>query len=99
MATLDHILHMLRIPGLTGFVMFPAGVFFMLKAYKASNNLSVIFSTSVVAATIKLSNILLYPIIKNMDLKTHSIPKPTFSPSVLASCLLFIAAMIAEWML
>jgi hypothetical protein len=57
-ATLGHILHMLRIPGLAGFVMFPAGVFFMLKAYKALSKLSVILSTSLVAATIKLSNIL-----------------------------------------
>lgn len=188
-ATLGHILHMLRIPGLAGFVMFPAGVFFMLKAYKASSNLSVILSTSVVAATIKLSNllfpgtspldvfnpaiaiiceslavfilfslirqkvhqryvllgwlvlswrllfvtllfiieflfpsqslislgyermfsfflwesivngILLCPIINKTAFEIHGFQKPTFSPSVLASCLLFFAALIAEWML
>jgi hypothetical protein len=42
---------------LAGFVMFPLGVFFMLMAYKSSNNMSVILSTSLVAVTIKLSNI------------------------------------------
>jgi len=58
-ATLGYILHTLRIPGLAGFVMFPIGIFFMLKAYQDSKNLSVIFSTAVVAAAIKLSNLLL----------------------------------------
>lgn len=58
-ATLGHILHIVRIPGLAGFVMFPVGIFFMLKAYQDSKNLSVIFSTAVVAAAIKLSNLLL----------------------------------------
>ncbi len=159
----------------------------MLKAYKASNNLSVILSTSVVAATIKLSNILLpgtspldvfnpaiaiiceslavfvlfsfirqtvhqrhlilgwlvlswrllfvtflimmetlfpsqnlislgferllsfflwesvvngiliYPLVKKVDLETRSFPKPTVSQSVLASCLMFMAALLTEW--
>jgi hypothetical protein len=58
-ATLGHILHIVRIPGLAGFVMFPVGIFFMLKAYQDSKNLRVIFSTAVVAAAIKLSNLLL----------------------------------------
>jgi len=53
-ATLGHSLHLLRIPGLAGFVMFPAGIFFMMKAYLDSKSLSIIFSTAVVAAAIKL---------------------------------------------
>lgn len=57
-ATLGHILHLVRIPGLAGFVMFPMGVFFMTKAYQDSKNLNVILTTSIVAATIKLSNML-----------------------------------------
>jgi hypothetical protein len=57
-ATLGHILHLLRIPGLAGFVMFPIGVFFMVKAYQISGKLNVILVTSMVAATIKLTNIL-----------------------------------------
>jgi hypothetical protein len=186
-ATLGHILHLLRIPGLAGFVMFPVGLVFMLKAYKASNNLSVILSTSVVAATIKLSNILLpgtspldvfnpaiaiiceslavfvlfffirqrvhqrhlilgwlvlswrllfvtflimmealfpsqnlislgferllsfflwesvangiliYLLMKKVGFETRSFPKPTVSQSVLASCLMFMAALLTEW--
>ena len=58
-ATLGQILHIVRIPGLAGFVMFPIGIFFMLKAFQDSKNLGVIFSTAVVAATIKLSDLLL----------------------------------------
>ena len=57
-ATLGHILHLFRIPGLAGFVMFPMGVFFMTKAYQDSKNLNMILTTSIVAATIKLSNML-----------------------------------------
>lgn len=57
-ATLGHILHLLRIPSLAGFVMFPMGVFFMTKAYRDSGNLNMILETSMVAATIKLSNML-----------------------------------------
>ncbi|MFC2163578.1 hypothetical protein ACFLT2_01125 [Acidobacteriota bacterium] len=58
-ATLGHILHIVRIPGLAGFVMFPVGIFFMLKAYRDSNSLRAIFTTAVVAAAIKLSDLLL----------------------------------------
>jgi len=57
-STLGHILHLLRIPGLAGFVMFPMGVFFMTKAYQDSKSLNMILTTSVVAASIKLSNML-----------------------------------------
>jgi hypothetical protein len=56
--------------------MFPVGLVFMLKAYKASNNLSVILSTSVVAATIKLSNILL----------PGTSPLDVFNPAIASIC-------------
>jgi hypothetical protein len=65
-ATLGHILHLLRIPGLAGFVMFPVGVFFMLKAYRDTWNLNTILATSIVAATFKLSN-MLFPGTTPMD--------------------------------
>lgn len=56
-ATLGHSLHLLRIPGLAGLVMFPAGIFFMLKAYQNTKSYCVIFSSAVIAAGIKLSNL------------------------------------------
>ena len=56
-ATLGYVLHAVRIPGLAGIVMFPVGLFFMLKAYRDSRSLIVIFATAVVAAAIKLSNL------------------------------------------
>ena len=58
-ATLGHILHIVRIPGLAGFVMFPVGIFFMLQAYWDSLCLRVIFSTAFIAAAIKLSDLFL----------------------------------------
>ena len=57
-ATLGHVLHMLRIPGLAGFVMMPLGVFFMLKAFQTSGKPSGILLTSICAAGFKLSNLL-----------------------------------------
>jgi hypothetical protein len=58
-ATLGHLLHIVRIPGLAGFVMFPVGIFFMLKAYHDSSHLRMILLTASVAATIKLSDLLI----------------------------------------
>jgi hypothetical protein len=66
-ATLGHLLHLLRIPGLAGFVMFPVAVFFMVKAYQDTNKLNMILATSVVAATIKLSD-MLFPGISPLDI-------------------------------
>jgi hypothetical protein len=49
-ATLGHFLHNLRLPVLPGALMFPIGVFFMLRAYRASGRISAIFLSSLVAA-------------------------------------------------
>jgi len=53
-ATLGHILHQLQIPGIAGYVMFPVGIFFMLMAFRYSDQSSAIFLTALVAANIKL---------------------------------------------
>jgi hypothetical protein len=58
-ASLGHVLHIIRIPGLAGFVMFPVGIYFMLKAYRDSKSFRAIFATAVVAAAIKLSDLFL----------------------------------------
>lgn len=58
-ATVGCLLHEVRIPGLAGFVMFPMGILFMLKAYQELKRLSMIFTTAVVAAAIKLSDLIL----------------------------------------
>jgi hypothetical protein len=52
-ATLGHVLHNLRLPVLPGALMFPIGVFFMLRAFRASERVSAIFLTSLVAAGFK----------------------------------------------
>jgi hypothetical protein len=49
-ATLGHFLHNLRLPVLPGALMFPIGVYFMLRAYRASGRVSDIFLASLVAA-------------------------------------------------
>jgi len=49
-ATLGHYLHNLQLPALPGALMFPFGVYFMLRAYRASGKISTIFLTSLVAA-------------------------------------------------
>jgi hypothetical protein len=53
-ATLGHLLHTLRIPILPGALMFPLGVYFMVRAYMSSGKISFIFLTSLVAASTKL---------------------------------------------
>jgi hypothetical protein len=58
-ATVGYFLHCLHIPGLAGFLMFPVGVFFMLKAFTSSGRLSSMFLTSLVAAHIKLLDLFL----------------------------------------
>jgi hypothetical protein len=44
-----------------------------------------------------VNGILIYPLVKKVDLETRSFPKPTVSQSVLASCLMFMAALLTEW--
>ena len=53
-ATAGHILHLLRIPGLAGMVMFPLGVYFMAKAFKASGKIKIIGLSALFASAIKL---------------------------------------------
>lgn len=58
-ATGGHLLHWLHIPGLAGFLMFPVGIFFMVKSYFSSKRLSSVFITSLVAAHFKLFDLFL----------------------------------------
>ena len=44
-----------------------------------------------------VNGILIYPLVEKVDLETRSFPKPTVSQSVLASCLMFMAALLTEW--
>lgn len=57
-ATLGHILHMLRVPGLAGFVMIPVGLFMMSRAFKDGGRADTVFLTSVVAAGLKFLDFL-----------------------------------------
>jgi hypothetical protein len=58
-ATLGHVLHHIPIPGIAGYVMFPIGVFFMVQALNHSGKLSAIHLTALVAAQIKLLDLVL----------------------------------------
>lgn len=60
-ATLGYLIHLaaLPIPGLPGFLMFPLAFFFMKKAYDASRETWAISCTALVAAAIKLTDLLL----------------------------------------
>lgn len=57
-ATLGFALHLLP-PGFAGMFMFPIGFYFMYNAYRATDEHKVIFYTALVAAAIKLSNLIL----------------------------------------
>lgn len=58
-ASLGHMLHLIPIPGLAGFIMFPMGVVFMTHAWLATGNPSSIFLTSMTAAAFKLFDVFL----------------------------------------
>jgi len=58
-ATAGHILHLLRIPGLAGFIMFPVGLFLMSRAFSRSGRFLAVFLTSWIAAGIKLADLVL----------------------------------------
>ncbi|MBD3414550.1 MAG: hypothetical protein GF421_08990 [Candidatus Aminicenantes bacterium] len=60
-ATLGHLLHAVKIPGLAGFIMFPVAVFFMLRVYFATNRMSLILWTSCMAAGFKALDIFIIP--------------------------------------
>lgn len=57
-ATLGHLLHMIRVPGLPGLVMFPFGVLVMGRALSRSGSASAVFMTGVVAAAFKALDLL-----------------------------------------
>jgi len=58
-ATAGHVLHLLRIPGLAGFIMFPMGFFLMSRAFSRSGRFLAVFLTSWIAAGIKLADLVL----------------------------------------
>jgi len=58
-ATLGHLLHLVRVPGLPGLVMFPFGVLVMGRALARSGSAAAVFATGVVAAGFKFLDLLL----------------------------------------
>jgi hypothetical protein len=59
-ATLGYLAHLILIlPGIAGFFMFPIGFYFMTRAYKETGKAVTLFSTSAVAAGIKLIDLFL----------------------------------------
>lgn len=58
-ATLGHLLHLARVPGLPGLVMFPFGVLVMGRALNRSGSAAAVFSTGLVAAGFKFLDLLL----------------------------------------
>ena len=57
-ATLGHLLHLLRVPGLPGLVMAPIAVLIMARAAARSRNAAAVFLAGVVAAAFKLFDLL-----------------------------------------
>ena len=58
-ATLGHLLHLARVPGLPGLVMFPFAVLVMGRALARSGSAAAVFMTGVVAAGFKFLDLLL----------------------------------------
>jgi len=58
-ATFGHVLHALPVPGLAGFLMIPCGIFFMLRAFRATGRPSSMALAAAGAALVKLADILL----------------------------------------
>ena len=56
-ATAGHVIHLARVPGLPGFIMFPAAFFFMSRAFVRSGRYHSIFLTACLAAGLKLFDI------------------------------------------
>jgi len=53
-ATAGQLVHLIKLPGLPGFIMFPAAFFFMSRAFARSGRAESIFLAACVAAGIKL---------------------------------------------
>lgn len=68
-ATVGLLLHTLPFKVPTGSVLFPIGYYFMQKSYRDTNDIKSMFYTSIVAATIKLINLLnpIVPAIKVLN--------------------------------
>ncbi len=58
-ATAGHLLHLARIPGLAGWIMFPAGFYAMARAFAAGGKFRSIFLTACIAAAVKCADLLL----------------------------------------
>lgn len=58
-ATAGHLLHLMRVPGLAGFIMFPFGLLLMSRAFRQSGTAGTIFLTAAVAAGLKLFDLIL----------------------------------------
>ncbi|MDH4196708.1 MAG: hypothetical protein OEW05_04810 [Candidatus Aminicenantes bacterium] len=58
-ATLGHLLHLARVPGLPGLVMFPFGVLVMGRVLARTGSAAAVFSTGVIAAGYKFFDLLL----------------------------------------
>lgn len=59
-ATLGYFAHLLvPLPGIVGFLFFPLGLYFMMRAYDLTGQVGVIFGTASVAASIKLLDLFL----------------------------------------
>jgi len=58
-ATAGHLLHLARVPGLAGWIMFPAGFYAMTRAFMAGGKFRSIFLTACVAAAVKCADLLL----------------------------------------
>jgi len=58
-ATLGHLLHLARVPGLPGLVMVPFGVLVMGRVLAQTGSAAAVFSTGVIAAGYKFLNLLL----------------------------------------
>jgi hypothetical protein len=53
-ASLGHLFHLLKVPGLAGFFMFPIGLYFMLHTLKTTEKTSAVPAVAAVAASLKL---------------------------------------------
>jgi len=58
-ATAGHLLHLARVPGLAGWIMFPAGFYAMSRAFAAAGKFRSIFLTAGFAAAVKCADLLL----------------------------------------
>ena len=75
-ATLGHLLHLARVPGLPGLVMVPFAVLVMGRALARSPRASAVFLTGVVAASFKLLDLL----VPGTDLLALMQPDPGHPP-------------------